>query len=800
MPFKAFATLAFPFLCASLMAQTGRSDNLGNGLRELVEAWRTGGLTGRDLHGSHVALNPRTRRHVLTYGSRAPMMVDSQNRVLVRILLDGNVPMGSVVNQLHTLGVSVAASDPNWRSGALEGYAPVQHAETIAQLPGVAAVSLRYKPIHNVGLVTSQGTTLIHSDQANTPGVVTPNGVTGRGITIGVISDSFNSTFQSPTAFDDVNTGDLPSIGVPDGRPGLKFLSEGIDASLGGTDEGRALAQVAYDVAPNASFCFATDSNGEMATAATIRRLRTDSQCFADVVLDDFGIIDEPAFSDGIIAQAVNDVATSSTLAGKPVAYFSSAGNQAGGYYSDTLRFMADGDARALANQQVDLTTIPTTIDTSGGFHNFNPDPGGTPVLSQNVNVFGADPNGQSDFLLQWDDPWDVKGGITTDLNLLVFDSSGKFLGASTDNNFSTLEPLEGISVGGNLNMRFVVARTGRGSHLATRIFWATDAIPGGYSVDPPLSPTGPVLFGHGAAKYGIAVGAYNYDNGIASGTYTPEMEGFSSTGPVTICCDSTGARLSTPEVRQKPEICGVDGVDTAFNQDPFSPLGQFFGTSAAAPHAAGVAALLLENAGGPGSLTPDQIRSKLIASAGVHDLDPYFSQAFLGDDKTSVKIMATGADDPTSFAPPALTDPKAFTLQFSSATSGQTLSSVTIDLGPVGLFFNINRVSGFRFTTSTIPAGTQVTSTITGARSTVLTLNFTGMQPGMVQFGVGRAELATRTGGVSADLLAGATVTATLANPAATLTGTFVNKTGTGYTPVDGFGLIDAVKALKAP
>jgi hypothetical protein len=44
-----------------------------------------------------------------------------------------------------------------------------------------------------------------------------------------------------------------------------------------------------------------------------------------------------------------------------------------------------------------------------------------------------------------------------------------------------------------------------------------------------------------------------------------------------------------------------------------------------------------------------------------------------------------------------------------------------------------------------------------------------------------------------------GATVTATLTNPAAALTGTIVNKIGTGYDPGDCWGLIDALKAIKA-
>ena len=292
-------------------------------------------------------------------------------------------------------------------------------------------------------------------------------------------------------------------------------------------------------------------------------------------------------------------------------------------------------------------------------------------------------------------------------------------------------------------------------------------------------------------------MGAYIYDNGLISGQNTPELESYSSPGPVTICCDASGRRLAKSEIRQKPDISGVDGVSTTFFGSPnlFDPFSTFFGTSAAAPHAAGIAALLLEAAGGPGSLTPDQVRAKLIASAGTHDLDPNFSQAVLGDGNTIVQLTASGAEDSSS-----TTSTKFFNLQFTSPASGQTLSTLAIDLGPSRLFFNINARTGFRFTTGTTTDGVQVTSSIGGTGSTILTLTFTGLQTGgFVQFGIGRAQTATRSDGASADLLAGATVTATLATPAATLNGTFVNKMGSGYGPSDGYGLIDAVKAIAA-
>jgi hypothetical protein len=72
---------------------------------------------------------------------------------------------------------------------------------------------------------------------------------------------------------------------------------------------------------------------------------------------------------------------------------------------------------------------------------------------------------------------------------------------------------------------------------------------------------------------------------------------------------------LPVPVIRNKPDITAPDGGNnTFFGSDADGDAWpNFFGTSAAAPHAAGVAALLLEC--DPG-LTPTQIRSALTGNA----------------------------------------------------------------------------------------------------------------------------------------------------------------------------------------
>jgi hypothetical protein len=75
-----------------------------------------------------------------------------------------------------------------------------------------------------------------------------------------------------------------------------------------------------------------------------------------------------------------------------------------------------------------------------------------------------------------------------------------------------------------------------------------------------------------------------------AAGLQTPEA--FSSRGPAVRTRDASGNPLAAPDIRQKPNLAGADGVSTDLAGG--SGLNPFFGTSAAAPSVAGVAALAL--------------------------------------------------------------------------------------------------------------------------------------------------------------------------------------------------------------
>ena len=107
-------------------------------------------------------------------------------------------------------------------------------------------------------------------------------------------------------------------------------------------------------------------------------------------------------------------------------------------------------------------------------------------------------------------------------------------------------------------------------------------------------------IYGHPNAAGAMAVGAASFRKTPAFGVSPPKIEPFSSAGGTPIHFNKKGQRIN-PVIRLKPEIVAPDGVITTFfgSRNKFGVFNpnknHFFGTSAAAPHAAAVAALMLE-------------------------------------------------------------------------------------------------------------------------------------------------------------------------------------------------------------
>jgi len=368
------ATLAAVLLSAAQVEAKDTVPNLGGGLDELTTATANKSLL---------------RAAAPELAAVHPMTFDDAGRVLVRISLDGKVPGASFLQGVRsTAGIEVAASDLSYRAGVIEAYVPTNALRSLARKAGVLAVVPSSPMVTNVGAAQSQGVVQHRVDRIK--------GVDGKGITVGVMSDSFDKAPGDIRAADDVATGDLPGPGNPFGNTQPVVVFE--DWEPAATDEGRAMAQIVHDLAPKARLGFATANGTELNMADNIRSLaglpngsKTIPGFKADIIVDDIVYYTEPFFQDGIIAQAVDEVAAAG------VHYFSSAGNRPATMgYDSKLRIVPASEA---TNSGLNFANVPPEL-YAGGFHNF--DEGSSVDISQTVQIGGG-----SRIVMQWNEPYD---------------------------------------------------------------------------------------------------------------------------------------------------------------------------------------------------------------------------------------------------------------------------------------------------------------------------------------------------------------------------------------------------------
>ena len=522
------------------------------------KARHKGGKALSALQSEHAAQKARGRS-TRTFKSRNPLLGLVGDWVVSDAVASGS-PF-ALRDTLEALGMQDISQAGNVVSGRL----PI---ESIDALEGVDALQFA-RPSYamvNTGSIDSQGDAAMRADDARAL-----FGVDGTGITVGTLSDSFD---RFSGAAGDVASGDLPAAIVV------------LDDSVAGTDEGRAMMQIIHDGAPGAGQAFHTAFGGQADFALGIQELAgcpvgsepgcTPGGVAADVIVDDVIYFSEPMFQDGIIAQAVDHVA------GAGVSYFSSAGNYGRDSYEAEFRVGAPG---------------PT-----GTLHDFDPGPGID--TCQAITI----PSGTTFFSFQWTEPFFSAGGVgsASDLDIRLF-----FAGCST---FTGLGGVE-ANVGNDPVEVFGVANSGGSITLGLQITHSAGPFPrrlkyvafssSAFSINEFDTASG-TIFGHANAAGAEAVGVAYYGFTPEFGVSPPVLEWFSSAGSSPIYFDASGVSLPTPAVRAKPGIVAPDGVSSTFP-------GLFFGTSAAAPHAAGVAALILEAAG---SLPPGDVYAALESTA----------------------------------------------------------------------------------------------------------------------------------------------------------------------------------------
>ena len=494
---------------------------------------------------SRLLLEARRQRRDPSLPSLPAMETGVRPEADGRMLLDlrGEVT-SALLSALVDLGGEVESSFPRWGSARIR--LPLDRVEALAARPEVRSIRPAAALLVHGNTVITEGDVAHEADRARTD-----FGIDGTGVTACAMSDSVDAL------------GDLQASGE---LPGDVLVLPGQSGNPG-TSEGTALLEIIHDLAPGADLAFATGQGGPAQMAQNILDL---AAAGCDVIADDVFYFVEPPFQDGIIAQAVDQVADGGVL------YFSSAGNS--GRLNAGTSGVWEGPFSA-------ASTLPgPLVGNALEAHDFGGDQAGNQITEQALNDAPF-------FTLWWSDPLGASGN---DYDLFLLDDAlanivafSTFAQDGDDDPFEIINSV-GIDHGGNRLVvtkfsgvdRFIQLNTHRGL-----LEIGTDG----------------QITGHAGALGALAIAATDVataGGGPFTGGPANPVEPFSSDGPRRIFFEADGSPvpLQGPDSlgggqsfveRQKPDLTAADGVTTT------TPgFETFFGTSASVPHVAGIATL----------------------------------------------------------------------------------------------------------------------------------------------------------------------------------------------------------------
>jgi hypothetical protein len=539
------------------------------------------------------------------------LRINASGEIQVYILVS-NVN-DDVLKRLTAAGATIELSDaPRKR---VQARLQVSSLLAAAQLDVVSEIRLPTYARYRTGAVTSEGDAIVGAAAARGDW-----GVDGTGVRVGVISDGLKGVFATGctsctgVANGPISTSDLPTttgvrnsngvlISSTGGIVGKSFQANGDLEGLppaspacgfaGAGAEGTALLEIVHDLAPGAKLSFA-NADTDIAFNQAVNFLAGSN----DIVLDDIGFYGEPY--DGTSAVSANTAAALNNTANPVRIYFTAVGNDADEHFYGPY-----------ADSGVDGTTI-SGITTSGHLHLFQSTTDTTDVLglgAQPYNVISLPANGEVAIFLTWDDPF---GASKNNYDLyLVQASTGRVVARSTDVQSGTQDPVESIDYVNNTGaqdlFRMVVQNVGNAAQPKNLNI---------FSFQPECASGGPQLLApprHERHNYNTAtrsVAAQGDAGGspvsvISVGAICSASASAAAQAPASApnesCLDTTNStaefyssRGPTLDGRIKPDLAAIDGVSITGAGSFPKP---FFGTSAAAPHGGGAAALFLQAA-----------------------------------------------------------------------------------------------------------------------------------------------------------------------------------------------------------
>lgn len=571
-------------------------------LGEAVENAASAGITAPDQIAAELSLPADGPGSLIT---------DEEQRVAATVQFQGE-PSDDDLSALSSLA---EVTTVNTRFGVASIFALPSQFTEIGELPGVTSVSPSLAPTMGTAQTAQRlGGPLAAAEtpDGDTCGPVPIEadgplrsaearkafGVDGTGVTVGIISDTFDRT-SAPTSWDDdVASGALPGPGNPCGRLDPVEVVGPVKTGWSSSDEGRAMTQLVHGIAPGAKLLFADTGNNMYDLATSVEAL---ADAGADIIVDDVAFAEEPYFQQGPLSVTIEAMREKYNIS-----YFTAAGNSnevreaeddswqlVNGWRTDAYRGMECPDwvqptksDDPLYGKTIDCMAFKTADgDTPYNEISYRPD---TPVGTR-VSLWGA--VGEPMFAAH----------SPIQLRAYLVDDSGGHIHTSTSQRLADDNPtfISGLAALPNAHMRLVLVREIDEATPATgpaiwfkfgekSAYVASNAVVGDREHD----FVGLTVSGHGSDGSSIGVAALSWDR--------PQLpEEYSSLGPSLLlfgpaASKSPAAPLPAPLTPAAPAVSSVDATQTTFF--PVIPdeegKHRFGGTSAAAPNAAAVAAL----------------------------------------------------------------------------------------------------------------------------------------------------------------------------------------------------------------